>query len=125
MTNVSLLAGCWERPGSGPLSGLRVLDFTHVLAGPACTRYLADFGADVVRVESATHLDTVRLMGPYPPGRVGDREAGGLYVSTNAGKRGISLNLRTDEGRAVARELALACDVLVENFRPGVPGGWA
>src|SRR4051812_17876504 len=108
-----------ERPEdetAGPLAGLRVLDFTHVLAGPACTRFLADFGADVVRVESATHPDLVRLMGPYPPDRVGDRESGGLYLSTNAGKRSLTLNLRTAEGRAVARQLALACDVLVENF---------
>lgn len=122
MTNVSPFPAADSEQTSGPLTGLRVLDFTHVLAGPACTRFLADFGADVVRVESSTHLDTVRLMGPYPPERVGDREAGGLYVSTNAGKRGITLNLRTEEGRAVARQLALACDVLVENFRPGVLG---
>jgi len=107
-------------PRAGPLAGLRVLEFGHVLAGPLCGRRLADFGADVVKVESASRPDLARRLGPYPPGREGDLEASGLYLSANAGKRAIALDLQTESGRAIARLLAARCDVLLENYRPGV-----
>ena len=105
---------------SAPLAGLRVLDFTHVLAGPVCTRLPAAFGADVVRVESRHHLDMARFLGPFPRGRERDQEASGLHLSANLGKRSLALNLQTAEGRAVARRLGAASDVVVETFRPGV-----
>lgn len=96
-----------------PLAGVRVADFTHVLAGPFCTRILADLGADVVKIETPDG-DLSR--------RLGARRAGisGYFMQQNCGKRNVSLDLRTEEGRRIATELALACDVVVENFRPGV-----
>jgi CoA:oxalate CoA-transferase len=99
-----------------PLAGLRVADFSHVLAGPFCTRILADLGADVVKIETPDG-DLSR--------RLGARRGGmsGYYMQQNCGKRNVSIDLRTDEGRAVAADLACASDVVVENFRPGVMDG--
>ncbi len=95
------------------LSGVQVLDFTIVMAGPMCTRMLADAGADVVKIE--------------PPGGDVSRQRaplrGGLstyFGSLNCGKRSVVLDLDHADGRHIARELAARCDVLVENFRPGV-----
>ena len=99
-----------------PLDGCRVLDLTHVLAGPYCTYQLALLGAEVVKVES--------LRGDMVRGWGGSAEQVGLglgtgFVAQNAAKRSIALDLTRDEGRAVALELAAGVDVLVENYRPG------
>ncbi len=103
------------------LAGTRVLDFTHVLAGPFCTRLLADLGSDVLKVESATR-----------PERMGSRKAASnaaprsrqdrapSFLNTNRSKRSITINLKTDAGRDLAKQLAGVADVVVENFSAGV-----
>jgi len=99
-----------------PLDGIRVADFSHVLAGPFCTRILADLGADVVKIETPEG-DLSR--------RLGERRAGvsGYFMQQNCGKRNVSIDMRTAAGRELAADLACACDVVVENFRPGVMDG--
>ncbi|MBI5503846.1 MAG: CoA transferase [Deltaproteobacteria bacterium] len=96
-----------------PLAGIRVADFSHVLAGPFCTRILCDLGAEVIKIETPEG-DISR--------RLGRRRGGmsGYYMQQNCGKLNVSLDLKRAEGRALAARLAGACDVLVENFRPGV-----
>lgn len=95
------------------LAGLTVVDFTIVMSGPMATRMLADAGADVIKVE-APDGDVVRQR---PPVRGGIST---YFASMNCGKRSVVLNLQTDDGRRLARELAATADVVVENFRPGV-----
>jgi len=95
------------------LRGLRVLDFTIVMSGPMCTRLMADAGADVVKVESPQG-DVVRHREPIIAG------TSTYYASMNCGKRSIVIDLQSPEGRALAFDLAMRADVLVENFRPGV-----
>ncbi|MFT4510624.1 CaiB/BaiF CoA transferase family protein [Caballeronia sp. 15711] len=97
-----------------PLHGIRVLDLTRVAAGPLCTMILGDFGADVMKIEGAPDGDLLRAFGPFHEGE------GTYFLSVNRNKRSVAVNLRTDEGRALIRELALHADVLVENFKPGV-----
>ena len=102
---------------SKPLAGVRVLDFSRVLAGPYGTMHMADLGADVVKVEHPVHGDDTRQY--VPP------ESGGIstyFLSVNRGKRSVALDLKDPADRARARALALASDVVVENFRPGVMG---
>lgn len=98
-----------------PLAGIRVLDFTHVLAGPFCTRLLADFGADVVRVESTTRPDHMRA-DTVRPGFEGRQDRSGTYLNTNRSKRSITINLKTDGGHRLATRLAGVADIIVENF---------
>src|SRR5262252_9698685 len=100
---------------SAPLAGIRVLDFTHVLAGPFCTRFLADLGADVVRVESSKHPDH-----PWPSAFVSDDGRHASYLNTNRSKRAIAIDLKQAAGKKLASELAGVADVLVENFSAGV-----
>jgi crotonobetainyl-CoA:carnitine CoA-transferase CaiB-like acyl-CoA transferase len=108
---------------SGALAGLRVADLSWVVAGPVVGRALADFGATVVRVESSTRVETARHMAPFYGGAHGV-EASALYQTTNAGKLGLTLNLATPEGRAVAHDLAAWADVVVESFTPGQMDRW-
>lgn len=96
-----------------PLAGIRVLDFTRVLAGPYATALMADLGADVIKLEPPTG-DDYRHVGPFREGE------SALFQTVNRGKRSISLDLRASEDLALARRLAERADVLVENFRPGV-----
>ena len=96
-----------------PLSGIRILDFSRVLAGPFCTALLADVGADVVKVEPPQG-DDYRHIGPFVHGE------GGLFLLMNRGKRSLALDLKAADGLAIARDLIAKSDVLVENFRPGV-----
>lgn len=99
--------------GRSALSGLQVLDFTIVMSGPMCTRMLADAGADVVKIEPPEG-DMSRQRAPLRGG------FSTYFGSLNCGKRSVVLDLHQEEGRRIARALAVQSDVLVENFRPGV-----
>ena len=102
-----------------PLSGIRVLDFSHILAGPYCTRLLADLGADVVKVETRGRPDLTGALRPNEKvsGRT-DRSP--LYLNTNRSKRSITLNLKVEAAREMAARLAAQADVIVENFSANV-----
>jgi benzylsuccinate CoA-transferase BbsF subunit len=100
-----------------PLDNIRVLDFTHVLAGPFCTRLLADLGADVVRVESSKHPDH-----PWQSTYISDDQRHASYLNTNRSKRSISIDLKNDAGQQIALKLAAVADVVIENFSAGVMG---
>ncbi|MBR0820191.1 CoA transferase [Bradyrhizobium liaoningense] len=103
-----------ERAIETPLTDLRVVDFTHFIAGPFCTMILADFGAEVIKIESPDGGDGFRQ---YPPHRDGE---GAPYLWTNRNKDSVALDLKTEAGRQVALELADKADVVVENFSAGV-----
>ncbi|MFM8944400.1 MAG: CaiB/BaiF CoA transferase family protein [Actinomycetota bacterium] len=98
-----------------PLRGIRILDLSRVLAGPLATMVLADLGADVCKVERPGTGDDTRAWGPP---FAGDDAA--YFLALNRNKRSVTIDLATDAGRAHARRLALASDVVVENFRPGL-----
>jgi crotonobetainyl-CoA:carnitine CoA-transferase CaiB-like acyl-CoA transferase len=103
---------------SAPLQGVRVLDFGHILAGPYCSRLLADLGADVVKVESRSRVEGMgrtRLGDDYK----GRRDRSPHMLMTNRNRRSITLNLKTAGGVETARRLAGVSDVLVENFSAG------
>ena len=97
-----------------PLDGIRVLDFTRIIAGPLCTQQLADLGADVIKVEHPVTGDDTRARNPK-----GDRR-GASFLAWNRSKRSICIDLAAEPGRELGRELAAECDVVIENFRPGV-----
>jgi crotonobetainyl-CoA:carnitine CoA-transferase CaiB-like acyl-CoA transferase len=97
-----------------PLSGIRVVDLTRILAGPFCSMILADMGAEVIKIETPGMGDPVRRQGAIRDG------LSWYFAAFNRNKRSLTLNLRSDEGRAVLEKLIARSDVLVENFRPGV-----
>src|SRR5262245_896510 len=103
---------------TGALAGVRVLDFSHQAAGPCCTSLLGDMGADVIKVEKPGRGDSIRYAdrtGRLPP------EVGGPnFQGFNRNKRGLTIDISKPEGCALVRRLVASCDVLVENFRPGV-----
>ncbi|MBI4289662.1 MAG: CoA transferase [Chloroflexi bacterium] len=112
-----------DGPEPKALAGLKVLDFSWFLAGPLITKYLADFGAQVVKIESKTNFDMTRASPPFKDGKPGpDRSASFRYYNTS--KMDMSLKLSTPEGQALARKLAAWADVAVENFTPGVLARW-
>ncbi|MDI2589063.1 CoA transferase [Psychrobacillus sp. NEAU-3TGS] len=96
------------------LKGMKVVDLSQVLAGPYCTMVLGDMGADVVKVEKFPLGDDTRTMGPYI------NEESYMYMMVNRNKRGVCLNLKTDEGLQVLYKLIEEADVFIENYRPGV-----
>jgi benzylsuccinate CoA-transferase BbsF subunit len=98
-----------------PLAGIRVLDFTHVLAGPFCTRLLADLGSDVVRIESSKHPDH-----PWPSTFISQDKRHASYLNTNRSKRSIAVDLKSEAGQRIAARLSAAADVVIENFSAGV-----
>jgi crotonobetainyl-CoA:carnitine CoA-transferase CaiB-like acyl-CoA transferase len=98
----------------GPLAGLKVVDLTHVMAGPTCTLMLADMGAEVIKVEKVPGGDDSRRS--IPP-QIGDEAASFLMMNRN--KRGMALDLKTEGGKKVLQRLIASADVLVENFAPG------
>ena len=102
-----------ERNATGSLHGLRVLDFSTTIAGPHCTRMLADVGAEVIKIEAADG-ETMRIR---PPVRNG---CSSVFGQLNAGKKSIVLDLKSPEAIEVVRRLVKDVDILVENFRPGV-----
>ena len=100
---------------NGVLQGIRVADFSRVLAGPYATMMLADFGADVIKIESPDGDETRAWTPP-----VDERGESSYFGSVNRGKRSVVCDLRTDAGLARAKRLAESADVVIENFRPGV-----
>jgi crotonobetainyl-CoA:carnitine CoA-transferase CaiB-like acyl-CoA transferase len=101
-------------PAPGPLAGMKVVELSHIMAGPVCGLMLADLGADVLKVERLPSGDDSRRM--VPPTVGGESAA---FMMMNRNKRGLALDLRRPEGAAVVRRLAAGADVLVENFRHG------
>lgn len=98
---------------AGPLDGMKVLDLTRVLAGPYATMLLGDLGAEVIKIEQPGTGDESRNFGPFKNGF-------SLYfMSVNRGKQSVTLNLKTERGQAIFKQLLEQSDVLVENFRPG------
>jgi CoA:oxalate CoA-transferase len=102
----------------GLLAGTRVLDLTNVLAGPFCCYQLAQLGAEVIKVEVPGAGDLARQLGADP--ELNRRGMGASFLAQNAGKRSLTLNLKSSKGREVFRRLVATADVVVENFRPGV-----
>lgn len=100
-------------PSGGALSGIRILDFTHVFQGPVCTQLLADFGADVIKVERPGVGDWSRAWGPF----VGDVSL--PFAGLNRNKRSLALDMKDERGLQIVRKLVADADVLVHNFRPG------
>lgn len=98
----------------GSLAGIRVIDLTRVISGPFCTQILGDHGADVIKVESPGKGDVVRSQGNMINGE------SWYFAQFNRNKRSLTLDLRSDEGKAILYRLLAEADVLVENFRPGV-----
>ena len=96
-----------------PLKGIKILDFTRVLAGPYCAMMLCDMGAEVIKVERPGIGDDARLFGPFIKGE------SGYYMSLNRGKKSITLNLKHEDGKKIVKRLIKKVDVVLENFRPG------
>ncbi|HEY6599347.1 MAG TPA: CoA transferase, partial [Pseudomonadales bacterium] len=106
-----------------PLSGVKILDFAWVMAGPWSTRVMADYGATVIKVESRTRLDLVRILGPF----YGDQfspETSASFASINAGKHSLELDPGTPDGKATILELVDWADIVVESFSPKAMRKW-
>ena len=110
-------------PTTGPLAGIKVLDLMWVVAGPTATRAMADFGATVIRVESANRIETARGIGPFHDNTAGPDHSA-LFGNMNVNKLGLSLNLATSEAREVLLDLIKWCDVLAESFSPRAMRAW-
>ncbi len=104
---------------AGALNGVRVLDLSRVLAGPYCTMFLGDLGAEVVKVEQPGAGDDTRGWGP--PFAGGESA---YFLSVNRNKKSLTLDLKTPAGKELLRSLARKADVLIENFRPGTMDQW-
>ena len=103
----------------GALENLTVLDLTRVLAGPFCTMMLADMGANVIKIEIPGGGDDTRAYPPFRNNRKGEKESI-YFANINRNKSGITLNLKSEDGKAIFRELVKKADIVVENYRPGV-----
>jgi CoA:oxalate CoA-transferase len=103
-----------KKKSTNLLSGIRVLDLTRVMSGPFCTSMLADLGAEIIKIEMPDIGDEARYFGPFYKGE------SAYFMLLNRSKKSVTVNLKTDEGRALIRNIIPKCDVLIENFRPGV-----
>lgn len=103
----------------GALAGIRVLDFSWVGAGSFTTRLFAEHGAEVIKIESSTHLDSLRVGPPFAGGVPGINRSG-YFAERNANKYSVTIDLKNPEGLALVRRLAASADVVANNFRPGV-----
>lgn len=102
------------------LEGVKVLDLTRVIAGPLCTQILADMGATVYKIERPGEGDDTRRMGPFlPDGQGRDSNDSALYLAYNRGKHSVTVDISTPEGAELVRDLALRCDVFMENYKVG------
>ena len=100
-----------------PLSDITVIDASSHISGPFCTKYLADMGATVIKVESPRGGDVSRRISPFYKDTPSS-DGSGVFLFMNANKQGITLDLETDTGRGIFRELVAKADVLVEDFHP-------
>ena len=100
-------------------SDVKVLDLTWYISGPYCTKMLADYGADVIKVERPGEGDPARMMEPFLGGET-HPEKSLLFSHLNLNKRGITLNLKSDQGRDIIKALVKDVDILVESYSPGV-----
>lgn len=107
-----------EQKKSGPLAGIKVLELGTLIAGPFCSRMLAEFGAEVIKIETPDGGDPLRQWRVLKDGT-------SLWWSVQArNKKSLSLNLKSEQGRAIAKQLALDADIIIENYRPGVLEKW-
>ncbi len=107
------------RTNDTALKDVKVIDLTQHIAGPYCTKLLADYGADVVKIERPGGGDPSRRMGPFPE-HVAHPEKSGIFLYLNTNKRGVTLDLKSDGGRAVLLDMVREADVLVESYSPRV-----
>ena len=105
-------------PDMLPLDGVRVLDLSRYTAGPFCTRMLADYGADVIKVEDPNGGDPARYIGPFFHDEP-DPEKSGLFLFLNTSKRSVTIDLKTERGKDVIKALVRSSDILIEGFAPG------
>ncbi|HSW19090.1 MAG TPA: CoA transferase, partial [Ramlibacter sp.] len=107
------------RPAGAPtaLQGIRIVDFTHFIAGPLATMILADMGADVIKIEPPERGDELRY---YPPAVPGLESQGGPFLWSNRNKRSVALDLKSEAGLEIARQLIAQADLVIENFSTGV-----
>lgn len=110
-------------PNDLPLKDVKICDFMWVMAGPASTRMLADYGATVLRIESPTRVDTARTLAPYLGDKLGP-DTSGLFANCNAGKFGISLDLANPASREVVHDLVRWADIVTESFSPKAMRAW-
>src|SRR5256884_8827776 len=103
----------------GALADITVLDLTHHIAGPYCTKLLATYGAEVIKIERPGTGDPARQAGPFP-GDVPHPEKSGLFLHLNTNKQSVTINLQHARGQALVRELVKEVDVVVESFAPRV-----
>ena len=109
----------------GLLEGVKVLDLTHYIAGPYCTKLLSGLGADVLKIEHPKRGDGVRWLGPFASGKTDSAsgtnapEDGAWFLYLNTAKQSVAVDLQSSEGWRVLLELAAKADILVENFAPG------
>jgi len=109
--------------GEQALADVKVLDLTHYIAGPYCTKLLADYGAVVIKVEKPGSGDLARRMGPFPNDEP-HIEKSALFLHLNTNKKSITLNLKTPTGQKIIKELVKETDILVESFKPGTMARW-
>lgn len=102
-----------------PFAGLRVADFAWVGVGPLVSKYLADHGAEVIRIESSTYPETLRRVGPFVGGVPGVDNSG-YFANFNSSKYGVTLNLKHPRGPELARQLVAKCDIVTESYTPGI-----
>ena len=100
------------------LEKIRVLDFSKILAGPLCSQYLGDMGADVIKIEALDEGDDTRRYPPFV--KNGAHHDGTIFLSTNRNKRSIALDLKSPKGREICHKLVEDADVVIESFGPGV-----
>ena len=104
-----------------PLSGIKILDLTRVLAGPLSAQMLADLGAEVIKIERPGGGDDARAFGPPylrdPEGRENNNNS--FYLCANRNKKSVAVNIASEQGQAIIRELAKSCDVMMENYKVG------
>jgi crotonobetainyl-CoA:carnitine CoA-transferase CaiB-like acyl-CoA transferase len=104
------------------LDGIRIIDLAMVFAGPMCSRLLAILGAEIIKIESAVRSDVFTRANVYPENDPGEEpwNRGSFFHTINAGKYGVSLNLGSEKGREVLKNLVKISDAVVENFSPGL-----